>query len=348
MREDTRRAGHRHQFTEKPVLRIGLVGDDNGELVVHLAPELERYGAGECVVRVRGGEQTTDRRLPQIRLMLRDARHLAAVGRHDGGGALVDDAPGDLHVRGEHDGIPGAAHLQERSPDHTEVELQRDCEQVAERVAAAEQAAVVKPKAQRNFTDPQSRIMKTSDGSFHQCYNGQAMVDEDHQVIVAASVTDNASDVGNLIPMTEQTVTNTDRAPKQVTADAGYCSDDNLAQAAEVTAATGTEFFIATGRHKHDALIPDSPRGRIPAGATRRERMARKLRTNKGRTAYARRKVIVEPVFGQMSTLQNGKHLLLRGLEGARGEWLLLAACHNLRKLHGKIGIDGLGSLATR
>ncbi len=75
--------------------------------------------------------------------------------------------------------------------------------------------------------------------------------------------------------------------------------------------------------------------------------MARRLKTKPGRAAYARRKVIVEPVFGQMSTIQNGKHLLLRGLEQARGEWLLLAACHNLRKLHNHIGIDGLQHLTA-
>ena len=75
--------------------------------------------------------------------------------------------------------------------------------------------------------------------------------------------------------------------------------------------------------------------------------MARKLTTKKGRAAYARRKVIVEPVFGQMATLQNAKHLLLRGIDGARGEWLLLAACHNLRKLHGHIGVAGLTGLTT-
>ncbi len=75
--------------------------------------------------------------------------------------------------------------------------------------------------------------------------------------------------------------------------------------------------------------------------------MARKLTTKKGRQVYARRKSIVEPVFGQMSTVQNAKHLLLRGLEGARGEWLLLAACHNLRKLHGAVGVAGLASVAA-
>lgn len=222
-----------------------------------------------------------------------------------------------------------------------------DEETAAERVATAVHRAAVRPKAQRNFTDPESRIMKTSDGAFHQCFNAQAVVDEAHQVIVAAEVTDNAADVGNLIAMTEQTIENTGHAPTQVLADAGYCSEDNLTQAAEVSAETGVEFFIATGRHKHDDPAPGAPRGPIPKNATPRQRMARKLKTKRGHSAYARRKVIVEPVFGQMATLQNAKQLLLRGLDGARGEWLLLAACHNLRKLHAKIGADGLAGLAT-
>jgi transposase len=222
-----------------------------------------------------------------------------------------------------------------------------DEETTAERVAAAVEKATVRPKAQRNFTDPESKIMKTSDGAFHQCFNAQAAVDEAHQVIVAVDVTDNAADVGNLIAMTDQTLVNTGHAPTQLLADAGYCSEDNLDQAAQVSAQTGTEFFIATGRHKHDDPVPVAPRGPIPKHATARQRMARKLKTKRGRAIYARRKTIVEPVFGQMATLQNGKQLLLRGLDGARGEWLLLAACHNLRKLHGKIGTDGLATLAT-
>ncbi|HET7398753.1 MAG TPA: transposase [Intrasporangium sp.] len=221
-----------------------------------------------------------------------------------------------------------------------------DEDTTAQRVADAAAAAVPKPKAQRNFTDPESKIMKTSDGAFHQCFNGQAVVDEGHQVIVAAQVSDCAADVANLIPMTEQTTVNTGQVPGEVLADAGYCSAENLAQAATVSAACGTEFFIATGRSTHDAPIPVSPRGRIRKDATPRERMARKLTTTKGRAAYARRKVIVEPVFGQMATLQNATQLLLRGLDGARGEWLLLAACHNLRKLHGHIGVAGLTGLA--
>lgn len=222
-----------------------------------------------------------------------------------------------------------------------------DENETAQRVAVAAAAAVPTPKAQRNFTDPQSKIMKTSDGSFHQCFNAQAVVDEDHQVIVAAEATDCAADVAHLIPMTEQTTVNTGQVPGEVLADAGYCSAENLEQAARLSAASGTEFFIATGRSKHDAPIPAAPRGRIRKDATARERMARKLTTKKGRTAYPRRKVIVEPVFGQMATLQNAKQLLLRGIDGARGEWLLLAACHNLRKLHGHVGVAGLTGLAT-
>ena len=221
-----------------------------------------------------------------------------------------------------------------------------DEDTTAQRVADAVGKAVPGPKAQRNFTDPASRIMKTSDGAFHQCFNGQVVVDEAHQVIVAAQVSDCAADVANLIPMTKQTTSNTGVVPREVLADAGYCSADNLDQAAEMTAASGTKFFIATGRSKHDAPLPASPRGRIRKDATPRERMARKLTTKRGRASYARRKVIVEPVFGQMSILQNAKQLLLRGLDGARGEWLLLAACHNLRKLHGHIGVAGLSGLA--
>lgn len=212
--------------------------------------------------------------------------------------------------------------------------------------AAAEQATP-KPKAQRNFTDPDSKIMITSDGAFHQCYNAQAVVDADHQVIVATDVGTNAADVGALMPMTEQAAANTTQMPDQMLADAGYCSTANLDRAADFTAACGTEFFIATGRQRRGDPPPVAPHGRIPANATSKQRMARKLATKTGRSVYARRKAIVEPVFGQMDTLQNAKHLLLRGFDQARGEWLLLAACHNLRKLHGHIGVHGLAGLAT-
>ena len=112
-------------------------------------------------------------------------------------------------------------------------------------------------------------------------------------------------------------------------ADAGYFSEDNL----RITAVHGLDPFIATGRLKHSATAAPAPRGRIPKQATAKQRMARKLRTKKGRLAYARRKTIVEPVFGQIVTVQNGRRLLLRGRDAARAEWRLHCACHNLLKL---------------
>jgi transposase/cytochrome c5 len=208
-----------------------------------------------------------------------------------------------------------------------------DEQAVAEAGQRAARAARPKPKAQRNFTDPESRIMKNSDGAFIQGYNGQAVVDQDNQIIVGADVTDCAADCPSFTPMLDQAEANTATAPRQALVDAGYCSEQNLTAAAARKAAKGTETFMATGRLKHGENVPPAPRGRIPNNATAKERMARKLRTKRGRAAYARRKTIVEPVFGQMATLQDGKRLLLRGLDGARGEWRLLAACHNFRKI---------------
>ena len=146
--------------------------------------------------------------------------------------------------------------------------------------------------------------------------------------------------------MMAQAHRNTGRAPTQALADAGYGSQANLEAAAKLTARDGTEFLIAPGRLGHDEVVEPAPRGRIPTDLTLKQLMARKLRTRAGKAGYARRKAIVEPVFGQITTLQ-GKHVLLRGLNNARSEWELLATCHNLRKLHRHLGVNGLGSLRT-
>jgi transposase len=219
----------------------------------------------------------------------------------------------------------GAERARQRGADEAEV---------AEAAARAAEAAVPDPKAQRNFTDPDSRIMKTSDGSFHQCFNGQAVVDQAHQVIVATDLHNCAADAPSLVPLLDATIANCGKTPREFLADAGYFSEDNVNAAGE----RAVDAFIATGRLKHHEAPSPTPRGRIPADATVKERMARKLRTKKGKAAYARRKVIVEPVFGQMQTLQDGDRLLLRGEEAARAEWNLLSACHNLRKLFGFTG----------
>ncbi len=201
-----------------------------------------------------------------------------------------------------------------------------------------------KPKAQANFTDPDSRIMKNSDGAYIQAYNAQAAVDEHHQIITAADVTTCASDAPSYTSMLDQSAANTGIHPTQALVDAGYCSDANLEAAQERQLACGTDTFMATGRLSHDEQVPPAPRGRIPKDATLKERMARKLRTKPGRKAYSRRKAIVEPVFGQIMTCQNGRQLLLRGEDGARGEWRLLAACHNLRKAFRHVGTAGLAT----
>jgi transposase len=203
-----------------------------------------------------------------------------------------------------------------------------------------------KPTDQRNFTDPSSKIMKTSDGSFHQSYNAQAVVDEEAQVIVAAELSAQAPDTPQLEPALDQLDENLTAieaelpAGAELTADAGYFSERNIT----TTTAHGLDPHIATGRLKHSEQIQPAPRGRIPQDATAKQRMARKLRTKRGRGIYARRKAIVEPVFGQMQTVQNSKQLLLRGEAAARAQWRFHCAVHNLLKLH---RAGGMGLIAT-
>lgn len=185
-----------------------------------------------------------------------------------------------------------------------------------------------KPKAQRNFTDADSRIQKTKDG-FVQGYNAQAAVDEAHQVIVAHALSNQPPDVEHFSPMLEQMVENCGTTPAVVSADAGYFSEKNLVRAAEL----GTDAYIATGRLKHGDVEPPV-RGRAPEGMTPKQWMSRRLRTKEGRAVYARRKAIVEPPFGQIKHARGFRQLLLRGLEKARGEWALICTTHNLLKLY--------------
>ena len=193
-----------------------------------------------------------------------------------------------------------------------------------------------KPKAQRNFTDPESKIMKTSDGSFHQCYNGQAVVDSVAQVIVVAELSDQAPDTQQLEPALDQLDENLKEIAAELpegatlTADGGYFSEENLSACEQ----HGLDPYIATGRFKHDEPQAPPPRGPIPKDATPKQRMARKTRTKKGREIYARRKAIVEPVFGQIGTVQDGCRVLIRGKPAARAQWRLECAIHNLLKLH--------------
>jgi transposase len=186
-----------------------------------------------------------------------------------------------------------------------------------------------KDKAQRNFTDPESRIMKGSEGAFIQGYNAQAAVDACSQVIVAAALTNSAADAPQFLPVVEQIGDHLGRDPQQVSADAGYCSEANLKALAE----RGIDAYVATGRMPRSYRCPPAPRGRIPAHLTVRERMARKLKTKRGRRIYRLRQQVVEPVFGQIRN-KGLIRLWLRGERKARGEWLLHCIGHNLTKLH--------------
>ena len=193
-----------------------------------------------------------------------------------------------------------------------------------------------KPTAQRNFTDPESKIMKTSDGSFHQCYNGQAVVDSVAQVIVVAELSDQAPDAQQLEPTLDQLDENLKEIGAELpegaalTADGGDFSEENVTSCEQ----HGLDPYIATGRFKHSEPPAPAPRGPIPTDATAKQRMARKTRTKKGREIYARRKAIVEPVFGQIGTVQDGRRVLIRGKPAARAQWRLECAIHNLLKLH--------------
>ena len=209
-----------------------------------------------------------------------------------------------------------------------EAEAQAEAE-LAEGVGK-EQSGVPDDKAQRNFTDAESRIMPAPGGrDFVQAYNCQAVVDSDHQVIVAAQATSQASDKQQAVAMIEEAIANTGAVPREVSADAGYYS----AKAVDELYALGTDPYVAPEKTCHGTVLPPAPRGRIPNQLSPRDRMRRKLLTKKGRERYALRMATVEPVFGQIKQGRGFRQFLLRGLEKVKGEWSLICTGHNLLKL---------------
>jgi len=187
------------------------------------------------------------------------------------------------------------------------------------------------PKAQRNFTDPESRIMPASDakGSVVQGYNCQAAVDARAQIIVAADVTDEANDKQQAQPMLTQAVANTGQVPRIASMDTGYFSEVNVT----ALTALGCLPLVPPDRQLQSQARPAPPRGRPPMSLSVADRMRRTLRTHRGRRLYARRKAIVEPVFGQIKQGRGYRQFLLRGLRQVRGEWALICTTHNMLKL---------------
>ncbi len=210
--------------------------------------------------------------------------------------------------------------------------LEAEARQKAEKAPSAgkEQPGVPDDKAQRNFTDPQSHIMPSSGGQhFIQAYNAQAAVDSADQVIVAAEVTNEPADRGQAEPMMDMVRANTGQMPRQMSADAGYFSKT----AVENLADQGIDVYMPPDKMRHGSVTPPAPRGRIPEGISVADRMRRKLRTKKGRRCYALRKVLSEPVFGQIKQARGFRQFLMRGLEKTKGEWQLICTGHNLLKL---------------
>ncbi|MDP6494234.1 MAG: IS1182 family transposase [Dehalococcoidia bacterium] len=189
---------------------------------------------------------------------------------------------------------------------------------------------VPEDKAQRNFTDSESRIMPAPGGKeFLQAYNCQAAVDSVHQVIVAAEATNHPSDKTQALPMMKEIESNTGSVSKEVSADAGYFS----ASAIEGLTALGVNPFIPPDKTRHGRVVPPAPRGRIPRHLSPSDRMRRKLRTKRGRKRYALRMGTVEPVFGQIKQGRGFRQFLLRGLDNVNSEWQLICTGHNLLKL---------------
>ena len=191
------------------------------------------------------------------------------------------------------------------------------------------QEAKPESKAQYNFTDPESRILKGPDG-FVQGYNTQVGVEALFQLVVGQTVTQAANDKQQVVPLIEAIEEQSGQRPKEVLADSGYCSEENLKYLAKRRMAG----FIATEKQKHGERNEPCKRGPIPKDASRVERMKRKLKTKVGAAVYARRKCMVEPVFGQIKQARGFRQFLLRGLHKVRGEWALICMTHNLLKFH--------------
>jgi hypothetical protein len=227
-----------------------------------------------------------------------------------------------------------------------EAQLQREAEgRKKSGRPAAPPSTTPDPKAQKNFTDPQSRIMKSKDG-FVQAYNAQIAVDSQAQIIVAQDVTQSAVDSGQLVPMTDAVETNLGRKPEQLSADAGYCSESNL----EALEHRDIDGYVATGRARDAVaghlegeaavapLAPEpasqpAPEPKPAAAPTRVEAMRAKIKAGGHTSPYRLRKQLPEPVFGQIKQARGFRQFLLRGFEKVRGEWAILCTAHNLLKL---------------
>ncbi len=274
-----------------------------------------------------------------------DAEEDAKYGK----GRRADEIPGDLARRESRlTKIKEAkAALEAAAKDKAEAKATEVRKKLAERERKEQEAgkkiggrppcvpnpdeAVPEPKAQRNFTDPESRIMKDgASKSFEQAYNAQAAVDSEAQIIVAASITQETNDKKHLVPMLEKVAAQTGRMPEKASADSGYFSEAALSD----EHVGDVDLFVPPQRHKKKEATATNqlPRARVDP-TTQAAAMRKKLETIEGREVYAARKHIVEPVFGQIKEARGLRRFSLRGLNKVAAEWDLICLTHNLLKL---------------
>ncbi len=273
-----------------------------------------------------------------------DAAEEAVLGSRRG-----DELPAELARREDRLATIEAAmqRLEARAKAEADAERQRRAEGEAERARTGKQRRGKAPKpvddapadkAQTNFTDPELHIMQTNNKGWEYCGNAQVSVDGACQIILACDVTDASNDKQQAAPVAQATLATLAQAgmerpkdasgalqPIPATLDSGYYSET----AVQGLEALGFDPYIATERQPHHALPPAAPE--VPV--TAKERMAAKVRTPEGKALYARRKVIVEPVFGQIKEARGFRRFLLRGLQKIRGEWRLVCLGHNLLKI---------------
>jgi transposase len=266
----------------------------------------------------RMGEKQRQLRAEVQQLLAQAEATDAAEDAEHGAGRRGDDLPAELHRRESR-----LARIREAK----RVLKERAKEEAVAKDQPAE-SAKPDPKAQYNFTDPESRIMKGPDG-FVQAYNAQVAVD-DLQFIVGQAVTQETNDKKQLVPMIATIAQQSGSTPSVLLADAGYCSDENLA----ATEHTTIDAYISTRKQTHGERPGPCPRGPLPMDATRVDRMTRKVQTQRGAAMYAARKQIVEPVIGQIKQARGFRQFLLRGLAKVQGEWSLVCATHNILKLY--------------
>lgn len=261
------------------------------------------------------------------------------------------DAAEDEEFGPDHDGQEPPEHLRTREGRLEAIrkakeELEREAkersarEQEARRMQAVREERVFRARIdpsetrprdreQRNFTDPDSRVMRTGK-NFVQAFNAQIAVDAERQVILATHVSNLAPDPTHLPDLLSEIETNLAACPKEVSADAGYYSEENL----DAIEATGATALVAPGRITHNEWRNQkAPRGRIPKHLTRRERMKRLLSTKAGRAKYLLRQVTAEPVFGQIKHTRNLQQVHHRGLSKVHDFWRFDCAVHNFLKL---------------